>query len=167
MKPATCSIWPGNWILTDLMEYKLFSWWHIVSWMRQMQPNMLTCYHLRKKTFHIKPSSWLFRWVPDMKECMIFHCYANIFFSFSKKEIYENIYMRMCENIRWTPQITGSEWVIKFNGLSGESGHRGPYKHGNHSLYIEIIIFIIRTPGTWIHNYIPQHSVGRNYLSMP
>ena len=37
-----------------------------------------------------------------------------------------------------------SEWVIKFNGLSGDSGQRGPcspYKPCNHSLYIEIIIF--------------------------
>ena len=37
-----------------------------------------------------------------------------------------------------------SEWVIKFNGLSGDSGQRGPYsryKPCNHSLYIEDIIF--------------------------
>ena len=37
-----------------------------------------------------------------------------------------------------------SEWVIKFNGLSGDRGHRGSYssyKPGNHSLYIEIIFF--------------------------
>ena len=36
------------------------------------------------------------------------------------------------------------EWVIKFNGLSGDSGHRGPYspyKLCNHSLYIGIMIF--------------------------
>ena len=36
------------------------------------------------------------------------------------------------------------EWVIKFNSLSGDSGHRGPYspyKPCNHSLYIGIIIF--------------------------
>ena len=38
----------------------------------------------------------------------------------------------------------GSEWVIKFNGLSGDSGQWGPYspyKPCNHSLYIGIIIF--------------------------
>ena len=34
-----------------------------------------------------------------------------------------------------------SEWVIKFNGLSGDSGQRGPYNPCNHSLYIGIIIF--------------------------
>ena len=37
-----------------------------------------------------------------------------------------------------------SEWVIKFNGLFGYSGHRGPYspyKPCNHNLYIGIIIF--------------------------
>ena len=36
-----------------------------------------------------------------------------------------------------------SEWVIKLNGLSWDSGHRGPYspyKPCNHSLYIGIII---------------------------
>ena len=35
-------------------------------------------------------------------------------------------------------------WVIKFNGLSGDSGQRGPYssyKPCNRSLYIGIIIF--------------------------
>ena len=38
-----------------------------------------------------------------------------------------------------------SEWVIKFNDLFGDSGHRGPYspyKPCNHSLYIGIIIFL-------------------------
>ena len=41
-----------------------------------------------------------------------------------------------------------SEWVIKFNGLSGDSGQRcpyspySPYKPCNHSLYIGIIIFL-------------------------
>ena len=37
-----------------------------------------------------------------------------------------------------------SEWVIKFKGLSKDSGQRGPYspyKPCNHSLYIGIIIF--------------------------
>ena len=37
-----------------------------------------------------------------------------------------------------------SEWVIKFNGLPGDIGHRGPYglyNPCNHSLYIGIIIF--------------------------
>ena len=37
------------------------------------------------------------------------------------------------------------EWVIKFDGLFGDSGHRGPYspyKLCNHSLYIGIIIFL-------------------------
>ena len=37
-----------------------------------------------------------------------------------------------------------SEWVIKFNSLSGDRGHRGPYipyKLCNHNLYIGIIIF--------------------------
>ena len=38
-----------------------------------------------------------------------------------------------------------SEWVIKFNGLLGDSGHRGPWsrpdKPCNHSLYTGIIIF--------------------------
>ena len=34
-----------------------------------------------------------------------------------------------------------SEWVIKFNGLSGDSGQWGPYKLCNHSFYIGIIIF--------------------------
>ena len=37
-----------------------------------------------------------------------------------------------------------SEWVIKFNSLSGDSGQWGPYspyKPCNHSLYIGIIIF--------------------------
>ena len=37
-----------------------------------------------------------------------------------------------------------SDWVIKFNGLSGESeqwGPYNPYKPCNHSLYIGIIIF--------------------------
>ena len=36
-----------------------------------------------------------------------------------------------------------SEWVIKFNGLSGDSGQQGPYspyKLCNHSLYIGIIM---------------------------
>ena len=36
------------------------------------------------------------------------------------------------------------EWVIKFNGLSGDSGQQGPYssyKLCNHNLYIGIIIF--------------------------
>ena len=31
--------------------------------------------------------------------------------------------------------------MIKFDGLSGDSGQRGPYKPCNHSLYIGIIIF--------------------------
>ena len=37
-----------------------------------------------------------------------------------------------------------SEWVIKFNGLSGDSRRWGPYnqyKLCDHSLYIGIIIF--------------------------
>ena len=37
-----------------------------------------------------------------------------------------------------------SEWVIYFNGLFENSGHRGPYspyKPRNYSLYVEIIIF--------------------------
>ena len=34
-----------------------------------------------------------------------------------------------------------SEWVIKFNSLSGDSRQWGPYKPCNHSLYIRIIIF--------------------------
>ena len=36
-------------------------------------------------------------------------------------------------------------WVIKLNGLSVDSGQRGPYspyKPCNHSLYIGIIIFL-------------------------
>ena len=33
------------------------------------------------------------------------------------------------------------EWVIKFSGLSGDSGQRSPYKPCNQSLYIGIIIF--------------------------
>ena len=40
--------------------------------------------------------------------------------------------------------IIGSEWVIKFNSLFGDSGHQGPYsphKPCNYSLYIGIIIF--------------------------
>ena len=40
--------------------------------------------------------------------------------------------------------LTVSGWVIWFNGLSGDSGQRGPYspyKLCNHSLYIGIIIF--------------------------
>ena len=40
--------------------------------------------------------------------------------------------------------IMNTEWVIKFNSLSGDSGQRGPYspyKLCNHSLYIGIIIF--------------------------
>ena len=41
--------------------------------------------------------------------------------------------------------IPVSEWVIKFNGLSGDSGQWSPhspyYKPSNHSLYIGIIIF--------------------------
>ena len=47
----------------------------------------------------------------------------------------------------YIPQDSGvSEWVgvIKFNGLSGDSGQRCPYspcKPCNHSLYIGIIIF--------------------------
>ena len=42
------------------------------------------------------------------------------------------------------PMKLTSEWVIKFNGFSGDSGQRGPlspYKPCNHSLYIGIIIF--------------------------
>ena len=37
-----------------------------------------------------------------------------------------------------------SEWVIKFNGLAGDSWQRGPYspyKPCNRSLYIGIIVF--------------------------
>ena len=37
-----------------------------------------------------------------------------------------------------------SEWVIKFNGLFRDSGHRGPcspYRPCNYNLYIGIIIF--------------------------
>ena len=37
-----------------------------------------------------------------------------------------------------------SEWVIKFNSLLGDSGHRGPYSPYqlcNHTLHIEITIF--------------------------
>ena len=50
------------------------------------------------------------------------------------------------------------EWVIKFNGLSGDNGPRGPfssYKPCNHSLYIGIIIFphIDNTQSTG-HNYL-------------
>ena len=43
------------------------------------------------------------------------------------------------EHERWV-----SEWVIKFNSLSGDGGQRGPfspYEPCNHSLYIAIIIF--------------------------
>ena len=50
------------------------------------------------------------------------------------------------------------EWVIKFNGLSGDSGHRGPYspyKPCNHSLYIGIIIFPhIDNPQSTGHNFL-------------
>ena len=38
-------------------------------------------------------------------------------------------------------QLKASEWVIKFNGLSGDIGQRGPYGPCNYSLYIGIIIF--------------------------
>ena len=39
--------------------------------------------------------------------------------------------------------VETSDWVIKFNGLSSDGGHRGPYnayKSCNHNLYIGIII---------------------------
>ena len=42
------------------------------------------------------------------------------------------------------PMTYWPEWVIKFNGLFGDTGHWGPcspYKPCNHSLYIGIIIF--------------------------
>ena len=50
---------------------------------------------------------------------------------------------------KWTFVLKGndkwvSDWVIKFKGLSGDSGQRGPYspyKPCTHSLYIGIIIF--------------------------
>ena len=51
-----------------------------------------------------------------------------------------------------------SEWVIKFNSLSGDSRQRGsysPYKLCSHSLYIAIIIFP--------HIDNPQ-SIGHNQL---
>ena len=51
-----------------------------------------------------------------------------------------------------------SEWVIKFNGLSLDSGQRGPYspyKPCNHILYIGIIIFpIIDNPQSTGHNLL-------------
>ena len=52
-----------------------------------------------------------------------------------------------------------SEWVIEFNGLSGDSGERGPYspyKTCTHSLYIGIIIFP--------HIDNPQSTGGHNLL---
>ena len=59
-----------------------------------------------------------------------------------------------------------SEWVIKFNGLSGYSGQRGPYspyKPCNHSLYIRIIIFphIDNTQSTG-HNS-PFHEISASW----
>ena len=33
-----------------------------------------------------------------------------------------------------------SEWAIKFNGLSGDTGQQGPYKPCNYNLYIGTII---------------------------
>ena len=45
---------------------------------------------------------------------------------------------------RHSSALAMSEWVIHFNGLFGDSGHRGPwspYKPCNHNLYIGIVIF--------------------------
>ena len=53
-------------------------------------------------------------------------------------------------------KIWVSEWVIKFNGLSGDSGQPGPYspyKPCNHSLQIGIIIF----PHIDTHNMRLKH----------
>ena len=53
----------------------------------------------------------------------------------------EFLFFRMAAPIYHTVK---SEWAIKFNSLSGDSGQRGPYspyKPCNHSLYIGIIIF--------------------------
>ena len=48
-----------------------------------------------------------------------------------------------------------SEWVIKFNGLSGDSEQWGPYKPCNHNLYIGIIIFPhIDNPQSTGHNLL-------------
>ena len=65
-------------------------------------------------------------------------------------------------SVKWRPFCPGwaSEWVIKFNGLSGDSGHRGPYslyKPCNHSLYIGIIIFPhIDNPQSTGHNLLKE-----------
>ena len=54
--------------------------------------------------------------------------------------------------------ILQQEWVIKFNGLSGDSGQGGPYnphKPCNYSLYIAIIIFPhIDNPQSTGHNLL-------------
>ena len=50
-------------------------------------------------------------------------------------------------------KIWVSEWVIKFNGLSGDSGQPGPYSPCNHSLQIGIIIF----PHIDTHNMRLKH----------
>ena len=52
-----------------------------------------------------------------------------------------------------TLEILCKIWVIKFNGLSGDSGQPGPYKPCNHSLQIGIIIF----PHIDTHNMRLKH----------
>ena len=53
-----------------------------------------------------------------------------------------NIYVHISPE--WRDSIGVSEWVIEFNGLSGDTRRWGPYstyRPCNHSLYIGIIIF--------------------------
>ena len=50
---------------------------------------------------------------------------------------------RSLRNLIRKLRLCFSEWVIKFNGISGDSRQRGPcspYKQCNHSLYIRITI---------------------------
>ena len=60
-------------------------------------------------------------------------------------------------------RLKDSEWVIKFNSLSGDSrqwGPYSPYKPCNHSLYIGIIIFPnIDNPQSAGHNLLLRKNI--------
>ena len=56
-----------------------------------------------------------------------------------------------------------SEWVIKFNSLSGDSGQRGPYsphQPSNHSLYNGFIIF----PLLWAFGIKTRYDIWQNHI---
>ena len=61
--------------------------------------------------------------------------------------------------------INISEWVIKFNSLSGDSGQRSPYstyKLCNHNLYIGMIIFPhIDNPQSTGHNLTLRKKISK------